>query len=290
MKRSRFVKGIIKAWNLLRFEFSLIIPAFFYSLFGYVTLVGFYGLGDVIYELAYLDEYIEKSHKKIRVAVTKKRRHMFLFYPQIKKVGRLSPSLEQLIIELGYNKYIKRRYLKIILHYNGHNEGDIFSRVRNIYGVSENTKITFPTPYKMEEINIPNNSVLVIPNSNWYSSKKIEDVISSLASDLLKNNKNVFINGEALKLEGANNVFYDLNTLLCNAHKFEYIISIRTGLLDFLVNTDSRIITFLDNSEKGLILLKDGLPSKDWHAKASVKEINVDEVSLSDIKKVVGLK
>ena len=78
MKRSRFVKGIIKAWNLLRFEFSLIIPAFFYSLFGYVTLVGFYGLGDVIYELAYLDEYIEKSHKKIRVAVTKKRRHMFI--------------------------------------------------------------------------------------------------------------------------------------------------------------------------------------------------------------------
>ena len=287
MKQSRFIKAIVKAWNLIRFEFRLIIPSFFFYLFGYVTFVGFYGLGDICYELCFLDAYIEKYKKKPRAVITKKRKAIFDFYPGIKKIGYLPASLEKLIVELGYNKFIRRPYLKIATHFNEVNKGSIFERVANIYKVDVSSKKTFPKPFKQEDIEIPQNSVLVIPDSNWYQSELIGPSINKIAQDFQKQGKHIFINGEKMKIEGAKNVFYSLNELLCNVHKFDAVISIRTGLLDFIINTDSRIVALLDNSEKGTIMVNDGLSLKYWDAKAKVFEYNVEETSVNEIEKKI---
>jgi hypothetical protein len=102
-------------------------------------------------------------------------------------------------------------------------------------------------------------------------------------SCLLENNITVYVNtndiSDVERFKGSvNQIFLPLSNMLYSAHLFLAIVSIRTGLLDFIVNSKSNIYSLYSNDSKGKLLLSK-FSLLDWRGNSKVTEVIVDNAS-----------
>ena len=267
-----------------RFYIALfaVIPALFYSILGYKTLFGFYGIGDICYELSYIDMYKKRIDKKLRVIAAKKRMNYFVFYPSIDTISRISEKLERLLLFDDIRFLKKYAFIKDVSHSRVKGNEPTLQKMSLFYDVPSNV-ITFPTIQSCDEIFPVYNSVLVNYRSNYYNSKKISVFIDKIVSCLLEKNITVYVNtndiSDVERFKGSvNQIFLPLSNMLYSAHLFLAIVSIRTGLLDFIVNSKSNIYSLYSNDSKGKLLLSK-FSLLDWRGNSNITEVIVDNAS-----------
>ena len=292
------IKKFIQNFNFLITVFlPLIIKAFFYKLKGYVTLCGFYGIGDNCYQLAFLDFYKNKRGKKIRVVSAKKRQPLFKLYPAIDVVSTISDKKEMALIRRN-PKFLKRffninSFVVCIYQYVYRIEGtDIISYMRIFYGAELNTRLTYPVvnpslPITNYDLNEIKNGILIIPQS--YSYELSEPIKQSLTTfiDMTKQQYHIFINGDSNIFSGTN-IFWDLNTILYYAPFFKLIVGIRTGLMDLLVDSGSNIISLYAKDVEGIDMKEVFCPLTKWNGKSTIKEYYAEDLTRETIESIIG--
>lgn len=160
-------------------------------------------------------------------------------------------------------------------------------RVKDIYGLSLDQDYAIVYPFVQKTINhklISTKSIFININSNFYKSILIENFIVSVARQLSeKYNYTIYFNGTinyAYQKSWYSTIKWNLPYLYNNANQFEAILSIRTGLLDFIINTNSKIFCFYDSSEKGKMLNR-VFSLSDWKSNSFIEEIIVERQNVS---------
>lgn len=232
--------------------FRIRISSKFLSLFGYITLIGFWGIGDCCYELAYIDDFKKQVNKKIRVVAFKNKAAIFEFYKSIDKVSLTSKKAALYFAEFGKKCANNQNHLIYIAHMGY--SGKFPDKMKAAYGLEHVDKLTFPVVNEVKT-NVIINSIIVNAKSNWYSSSKIERFMVELIKCAQNKGLHIYVNSPLPdNLKSKNNVeevFWDLEYFYNAAKQVKAVISIRTGLLDFIINSNANVFCLYDKTENG---------------------------------------
>ena len=283
----RIIKSIIIRLYILCI---VIIPAFFYYLKGYITFCGLMNIGDICYQLSYVDDYKDRTKKKIRVLCLPGRERVFVFYPAVDKVSVVQTKVNNFI--LSHHIYFEKNKLFLCLFAFPKPDENVLQYFKRTYCANELSLISFPSlnnsisgQLKANQIK---DSVLLIPSSNFYKSDKIADYLAKLSCFLKENGSPVFINSD-VKIDGVvgNYLYLNLSELLENAKFFRSIVGIRTGLLDFLVNSNANIICLYDKSPIGIRFKEKEYSLHDWKGSSIVHEYYVEDLDIKTNKNLL---
>lgn len=242
------IRTVLKKIYYIKLSFC----SFFWALFGYITLIGFWGIGDCCYELAYIDEYKKQINKKIRIVAFKKKTEIFRFYNAVDKVSTTSEKMALYLAKFG-KSYAKNSKCIVYVGHMGYS-GLLPSKMKKAYGLANVNQLTYPS-VKEVETDINKNSIIVNLKSNWYISEGIEAFLIELIECAQKRGIYVYVNSslpvDLQDKSGTEEVFWDLEYFYNASNQVKSVISIRTGLLDFIVNSKANILCLYDKTKQG---------------------------------------
>lgn len=218
------------------------------------------GLGDLSIALSYVPANMEITKRSAFFCLYKKHQKYVRFFPFITSNIRYYDFqlLDNMcVLSLRLFKKSNRLY---VLNPNNHIDIGRYSYEEIAkYGWGEFTRdyILHITPEKevnifypketneAKDIYISDNAVLV--NSISFTAPELDKSLLSMIGQCLENKGyKVYVNNSS-----SQDSFYPpLDDLLKNAHKFKYIISLRSGLLDFLSGKNKNIIAINTTDEK----------------------------------------
>lgn len=266
----------------VNFLLAIVIPCLLFKACGYLPLLGFYGIGDNVYRLHCLDEY--KGQKKIVVFCNAKNEWLFRLYRGVDRVFEISSKMYGFLHSRPQClKRISRFRLGLWVADYSQDGSTPFLRTRKCYGLGPETRSmrTFPLLPSGDPLFVPKRkSILIIPDSVFYHSSKIDQRIAKEATIFAAKGYSIYVNSPR-RLPGfptkAVFLFPSCIQLAFLARQVERVVGIRTGLLDFIVSTNSAntIVCYYDR--RVCDLLSWGYSLKLWGAEISIKEVDVND-------------
>ena len=270
----------------------------------YLILISTFSLGDCLYALSCLDAYKQKNpSKKIAVIGKERNRQILELYSQIDELVLVS---EEKDIDT-YRKFMETKKLFRISKKNNVFQTDPYCWGREVcqeydaiyllqtylFNLSQNDIITYPDVPLVPVNSIKdfqcNKDRIVVLNPYSYSMYIMnEDLFSRICTVLNQSGYIVYTNvvGDQDVVEGSFELRCSIIELYSIAMEIPYVISIRSGILDLLVNTNTKIIALYGECED---LIKTLYTLKGWK-KGHVLEIfdttDTDAV-LSDVKEIL---
>jgi hypothetical protein len=276
--------------------FKIIAKLFFiyYSNYNKIILIGFWGLGDICYELTFIDDFKEKVKKPIVVLSSKKNIFLFKLYKSVNKVIQIADIDYLRIIKFSrlINKFFRNfnRLVNVYVYSKTKENKNIFTMLEeNIFGFKPK-KLTFP--------DIPLINEKILHNNFNFLMEKF--VILNIHSNSLRNNDLLFFK-KAIKYFNKKNitVINNFSSLflpgtinincspieLYNLSKFSLLVlSIRSGILDFIITSNVSIFAIYPNNQNGKDLLS-RYSLKDWNQNIKLLETIADTNCFKKFKK-----
>lgn len=255
------------------------------------------GLGDICYAFAYLSS-IKKIYGKIIVVTSIYSRELVSFYPCIDEVITVNPcdtiKLKSLIFSrIGkkiFDSYdLKHRvfscnpwgafpikimyipkitFLKLLKHVT--------------YELNENAPIDYPqVKYcSLEKFGIANweKVVLINPHSNFLNTDS--DIFKQISKQLIAKGYVVYTNiskSYPHPIEGTLPMNCNLQELFNIVKKIRLFVSVRSGLLDFVVSAGGRLLVIYDWDENGLF--KKAYNLDDWTTNSMIAQYDSNQTN-----------
>ena len=177
------IKTIFRYMLKEYYRIQIIVDCWIWSLFGYTTMIGFWGIGDCCYELVYLDEYKKKYSQKIRVIAYKKKTNVFSFYDSIDKISVVGEKKARYLAKYGDYYSKNKNFILFIGHYRF--SGNFPKKMLSAYKLENSANITYPIVCH-KEVDVVANSILVNLNSHCFKSNIIESFIIRLINYALQ--------------------------------------------------------------------------------------------------------
>jgi ADP-heptose:LPS heptosyltransferase len=292
------MKRYLKIKNYIEF-----FKTFFFLLYIYfkskdsLSVIGFWGIGDSMIEVSFLQSYrINNKITKIIVYSNSKLSFIFENISFIDQVEIVSQRMYSNFITYSHILLwlIRLMHHRILLVYAN---PFIVSNTPDLSGFSiieileliifkSNFDPYFNNENLLKMLNEENDyikldkSVIINLNSNTLDIQNQKAYLS--IAELFHNyGFNVYINGDKLnEFDNQINISsFDLISLLKLAIRVDFIISIRTGLVDLLYNLDIRTVVVYPNSEAGN-RLKESYSLKMWDRDNELLELMEDELIL----------
>ena len=254
------------------------------------------GIGDICYAFAFIDEIKRKNNKEITVITRKGTVDVVRAYDAIDRVvvlNRLSERIIKILL-VAPQKYYPN------LFNNGVNESPLFScnqwflyssnimRIANdyievqrklIYNLDEDARISYPNVSKhLEEglKKIYGGSVIINAESNSLSIKGLDLYLEKIIAFCNANQITVFTNVIQGKepLAGTLPLACTVEELYNIGQIAGVVVSIRSGILDFLIGNGGRYLAFYNNEWNNLWFKAYSL--KAWKSNSRIHEITVD--------------
>ena len=224
------------------------------------------GMGDLSIALSYVPAHMELNKRKGFFCLYKKHNRYIRFFSFIGKNVKYYnfQRLDNMcVVALRFFRRSKR---VIVLNPNNYSDLGIYEYQEiSSYGWGEFTRdyiLNIPKNfysaiyYPKEtsgacEINIEPNAVLINLTSNTAPSLD-EFHLFKICESLSKKGYSVYINQQ--QSFGYKSFYFPLNEMLKNSHKFSYIISVRSGLLDLLSGKNANIIAINTTDENNYSL------------------------------------
>lgn len=100
--RNPLSRSLLSLYRFFSFSFVIFIPSTIFHLFGFQTLIGFRGIGDICYEMMFINEYKSLVNKKIRVVSTRNKKQVFNCYPQISRLSFVTDRMNRFLSKGTY--------------------------------------------------------------------------------------------------------------------------------------------------------------------------------------------
>ena len=222
------------------------------------------GIGDFIISIAYLKSFKEQANKKIILYIgdSKSLRYLINFYQSYDEVKYLKIKKMKKISKAGicmkkwswYEKYHNKRKMIIISPWPYVNEGLLYFKKLNCLDLFADTVFRFVDTYEIDYPKLKfktfTDNKKVLFNISSYSSKISNDLFFPIVEYFQSLGYEIYtncINENSFCLPNTKPYIASINDLIENIKQFEYIISVRSGILDLLASSKVKQIVIYEN-------------------------------------------
>ncbi len=249
-------------------------------------------MGDVLYMMAFVEEYRRQNPgKRIIVATIKSYARAYLpRYGGYDEVAIISHHAWTRFAKLGSDFEVSRygysRDVKFMQVLRGFSEEyvSVMSRLRNIvFGVGDGAPIRYhqtPPPPGVTAIEnfdeVCARVVVINPYSRSMHFRKSDfPLLSSLAEKLSRRGYLVYTNtvGDQLPVKGTKELRCSLPELYAIAGKIPLVVSTRSGVLDYIVGSGVNIYAVYFGGDLNI----DAFCLRDWECSGLIREVNSEE-------------
>lgn len=265
----------------------------------YLIFVAVDGLGDICYHMAFLKTIKEKYQKKILVICSCYSQLLVSLYPEIDRIISLKKGRER-----SYKFFVNSCYANQIFN-NFNNRSNVYScghwqyypfRVMHIPGVTmfdilkcinyeieDEMVITYPQVPESDlsrfEFRDWDKTILINPHSNFLNTDS--SIFQEIANKLVNKGYDVYTNVSSVynvPINGTRALSCTLTELYSILKKIRLFISVRSGILDFTINSGGRFLVIYDYEETGLF--KKAYSLKDWKTESEIFEYESNQKEL----------
>ena len=222
------------------------------------------GIGDFIVSMAYLKSFKEQVNKKIILYIgnSNSLKYLINFYQSYDEVKYLKIKKMKNISKAGicmkkwswYEKYHTRRKMIIISPWPYMNEGLLYFKKLNCIDLFADTVFRFEDKYEIDypKLNFKTfaNNKKVLFNVSSYSSKISNDLFFPIVQYFQSLGYEIYtncINENSYCLPNTKPYIASISELIENVKQFEYIVSVRSGILDLLASSKVKQIVIYEN-------------------------------------------
>ncbi len=265
----------------------------------YLIFVAVEGLGDICYHMAFLKTLKEKFQKKIIVVCNPYSQLLVSLYPEVDKIIKLNKKRGK-----SYKIFTKSSFA-LQIYNNFNNRSNVYScghwqyypfRVMHIPGVTlfdvikcinyeieDEMIMTYPQVPECDltrfGIRDWNKTIIINPHSNFLNTDY--SIFQEIALKLVNKGYDVFTNVSSLynaPIEGTRALRCTLIELYNIVKRIRYFISVRSGILDFTVNSGGSFLVIYDYEENGLF--KKAYSLTDWKTNSKIQEYESNQKEL----------
>ncbi len=222
------------------------------------------GIGDFIVSMAYLKSFREQINKKIILYIgdSNSLRYLINFYQSYDEVKYLKIKKMKIISKASicmknwpwYEKYHNQRKMVIISPWTYMNEGLLYFKKLNCLNLFADTVFRFEDNYEIDYPKLSfktfTDNKRVLFNISSYSSKISNDLFFPIVEYFQSLGYEIYtncINENSFCLPNTKPYIASINDLIENIKQFEYIISVRSGILDLLASSKVKQIVIYEN-------------------------------------------
>lgn len=253
-------------------------------------------IGDTVYGLAYIEEYKRNHSDRKTVVIAEKSKKQIvnsyrgiddvLYYDKNSACGRCY------LLKLNASKYYAHKLAKHNIYniipwvkYGYHEDGgDCLQLLRDIMGLQDNANPVCFSPSDSDDAisnidgfeTVRNHTVVVNPYTGNKDFSECRQFLEQAVEHLNEIGFVVYCNaikGQSV-IEGARRLDCSIRELYSICDKIPLVISIRSGIMDYLVGTNSnKIIVYPENRTQAF---------KDMYTMAAWKKDNIWEISIGE--------
>lgn len=245
------------------------------------------GLGDFCYSMAFVPQLLQRNKNKTPLFIISSKNERYLkYFPSIENFLIVREKTYQFLTKHGQQYFLYLKNTKLQNHLvvlNPYFENNSFSNDRLIEECKQLKIEMDPSLFCFPEVNcqiarnVPSHPFVII-NEDSSSARLPKSIFSKIAIELVQNGVEIIENSNSANAITLEELFY----LSLRALAF---ISIRSGVLDFIISSKVSIVALYPSDRLGSHL-KDSYSLKSWGCKNKLLEIY--DVNSETVRKAVS--